>query len=125
MRVGPVGNTKVMADVKSFSFLPDPKRPLVQYVDADTGGHQVAMIVNPSAAALKGKAKCVPKLEKCQYLVMKPGQDMEFLFDDQRYSLELKSINEHREPYEPQSKSGDSGSGAGGDSHRVSSLLGY
>ena len=133
VRVGPVGDTKVMTDVKSFSFLPDSKHPLVQYVDADTGGHKVAMIVNPTAAALKGKAKCLPKLEQCQYLVMKPGQDMEFLFDDQRYSLELKAITEHREPFEPQSQSGDGdggddgddGSGGGSSQRDISAMLGY
>lgn len=130
VRVGPVGDTKVLEGVKSFSFLPDSKHPLVQYVDADTGGHQVAMIVNPTAAAIKGKANCVPKLEQCQYLVMKPGEDMEFLFDDQRYSIELKAINEHRQPYEPQSQSGDDGDGdggsGGGSSQRdISAMLGY
>lgn len=111
VRVGPVGHTKVLKDVESLAFLPERKHPLVQYVDADTGGTKVAFIVNPTAAALKGNGKCIRNQKDCQYLVLEPGDERFFLFDEHQYRIELLSINEHREPYQPKGSS-DGGDGA-------------
>lgn len=117
VRVGPVGHTKVLKDVPSLAFLPERKHPLVQYIDADTGGTKVAFIVNPTAAALKGNGKCVRNQKDCQYLVLEPGDERYFLFDEHQYRIELLGINEHREPYQPKSDSGsddgDDGAGRG------------
>lgn len=114
VRVGPVGHTKVLKDVESLSFLPERKHPLVQYVDADTGGTKVAFIVNPTAAALKGNGKCIRNQKDCQYLVLEPGDERYFLFDEHQYRIELLSIDEHREPYQPKSSSdGDDGAERG------------
>ncbi len=101
VRVGPVGHTKVLKDVASLAFLPERKHPLVQYIDADTGGTKVAFIVNPEAAALKGNGKCVRNKKDCQYLVLAPGDERYFLFDEHQYRIELLRIDEHREPYKP------------------------
>lgn len=118
VRVGPVGQTKVLKEVESFSFLPERKHPLVQYIDADTGGTKVAFVVNPAAAALKGNGKCIRNQKDCQYLVLEPGDERYFLFDERQYRIELLSINEHREPYQPKSGSDD-----GDDAERGRNVL--
>ena len=101
VRVGPVGDTKVVKDVKNLDFLPDFRHPLVEYVDADNAGNRVVFIVNPAAAAIKGEWQCVRSQKQCQYLVMGVNDDMYFLFDDQKWRLQVKDIVEHREPYDP------------------------
>lgn len=112
VRVGPVGHTKVQQDVSQLDFLPDRHDPLVQFIDADVRGSKVAFIVNPMATAVKGDAQCVRSMKDCQYLVMERKDEMYFRFGDQQYRLQLMSINEHREPYEPDASSGDSDGGA-------------
>ena len=123
VRVGPVGDSKVYKDVKSLSFLPDPKHPLVQYIQSNPGGTAAAFIVNPRAAALKGDGKCARSRKDCQYLLLEKGQEMFFLFEDQQYRIQLKEIKEHRESYGSAGGSRE-GQGQAPAGRGLSSLLG-
>lgn len=117
VRVGPVGATKTINDVPQLTFLPERKHPLVQYIDADATGSQVAFILNPDAFVLDGDGKCVRDRKHCQYLLMEPKDEMYFLFEDRQYRIQLLGIEAHRQPYEPQGGSG------GGSANRGSGAL--
>ena len=111
VRIGRVGNTKVERDVKPLSLLPDKKHAVVQYVDSNTHGTAAGFVVNPEATAVKGDGHCSKSRSRCHFLLLKPGEEMYFLLGDgHTYRLELKKIDEHREPYDPKA---DASKGSG------------
>lgn len=114
VRTGPVGKTRVSRDVKPLALLPDRQHPLVQYVESNITGDAAAFVVGADATATKGGGKCAPTPQRCRYLLMQEGDDMYFRYepDGLMYRLQLRAINEHREPVDS-SKNG-AGSSNGG-----------
>lgn len=125
VRIGPLGDTEIVEGAKNLDFLPDARRPLVEYVDADLEGTKVVFIVNPAAAAIKGDAKCIRSKKQCQYLVMEEGDQMNFLFEDREWTFQLKGINEYRTPYDPNKTSADEGDDNGGGDPSERGLNGF
>jgi hypothetical protein len=100
VRVGPVGDTKVIRDVRNLELLPDRRKPIVQYVQSDGEDGRASFIVSPDATALKGDGRCSKPRSTCHFLQMKTGDDQYFRYepDGKTYRLELLAITRHSEP---------------------------
>jgi hypothetical protein len=100
VRVGPVGDTKVLRDVKNLELLPDRHKPIVQYIQSDGEDGRSSFIVSPDATVLKGDGRCSKPRSTCHFLQMKAGDDQYFRYepDGKTYRLELLAINQHSEP---------------------------
>lgn len=103
VRTGPVGKTRVSRDVKPLALLSDRQHPLVQYVESNAAGNAAAFVVGADATATRGGGKCAPTPQRCRFLLMKADDDMYFRYepDGLTYRLQLRSIDEHREPADP------------------------
>lgn len=95
VRVGRVGETKVLRDVEPLSMLPGNKRPIVQYINSKTDGSRAGFVVSPYLLSSEGDGKCDPGRNNCQYLWMEEGDSRTFVYGDHHdnYRLELLAID--------------------------------
>ena len=101
VRVGPVGNTKVIKDVKFLDFLPERKTPIVQYLQSDFDLTNSVFIVSDFVNKTEGDGKCAPSPQQCQFLQLEKGDTQSFMYSDgKRYTLTLLDVNIHEEPAE-------------------------
>ncbi len=101
VRVGPVGDTKVLRDVKFLDFLPDKKTPVLEYLQSDFDLSNAVFIVSPFVLSSEGDGKCAPTPQDCQFVQLQKGDTHAFQYDDgERYTLTLLDVNLHEEPIE-------------------------
>jgi hypothetical protein len=99
VRVGPVGKTKVVKDVKFLDFLPDRKTPVVQYLQGDFDETNAVFIVSSFVLNTEGDGKCAPSPDRCEFLQMEVGDTQSFQYSDgERYTLTLIDSFIHEEP---------------------------
>jgi len=104
VRVGPVGDTEVVKDVKFLDFLPDKQRPVLEYLQSDFDLTNAVFIVSPFVNANEGDGKCAPTPQNCQFLQLEVGDTHAFQYDDgERYTITLLDVNLHSEPFVPAS----------------------
>lgn len=101
VRVGPVGDTKVIKDVKFLDFLPERRTPVVEYIQSDFDLTNAVFIVSPFVTTTEGEGKCAPAPQNCQFLKLEVGDEHSFQYDDGlRYRLKLLRVKLHEEPVE-------------------------
>jgi hypothetical protein len=99
VRVGPVGNTKVVKDVQFMDFLPERKTPVVQYLQGDFDETNAVFIVSSFVLNTEGDGKCAPSPRQCEFLEMQVGDTQSFQYSDgKRYMLTLLDSFVHEEP---------------------------
>lgn len=101
VRVGPVGDTEVVREVKEFEYLPDPSTPVVQHLFGEFDLTAAAFVVSPAAVAIEGDGRCEPSPQACQFLLLEVGEEQKFEYDDGvTYRLQLLDVSLHEEVLE-------------------------
>lgn len=101
VRVGPVGDTRVLEDVKELSYLPDRQVPVVQYLLSDLELTDASFVVSPAVVGTEGEGKCQPTPQACQFLLLEVGEEQSLEYEDGTvYRLKLVGVTLHEEPFE-------------------------
>lgn len=101
VRVGPVGETRVLEDVKELSYLPDRQIPVVQYLLSDLELTDASFVVSPAVVSTEGEGKCQPTPQACQFLLLEVGEEQSLEYEDGTiYRLKLTGVTLHEEPFE-------------------------
>lgn len=99
VRVGAIGQSEVLEDVKEFSFLPDNQRPVVEYLLGDLDLTSASFVVSPSVDSTEGDGECAPSPGACEFLLLDVGEEQSFVYEDGvRYRLKLLAVHLHEIP---------------------------
>jgi hypothetical protein len=112
VKVGPVGDTKLIKDVRHLDFLPDDKTPIVAFLGLAGGPDHAIFSVNPAVIETGGEGACAPKgADGCQYLNLKIGEERYFKYgfgpDAETYRLKLVDTHIVRVPDPREDRGGD------------------
>lgn len=101
VRVGPVGDTNVLKDVRELAYLPDDQHPVVEYISGDFDLTRAVFVVSPAVVSSDGDGKCEPSLQACQFLLLKVDEEQSFEYEDgQVYRLKLVDVTLHEQPFD-------------------------
>ena len=100
VRMGTVGDTKKIKDVKPLDFLPERRGAVVEFVAADFDLTRAVFIVSPDVLLSEGDGKCAPSPQQCDFLALDVGQEHSFQYDGERYRMKLLDVYLHEEPLE-------------------------
>lgn len=102
VKVGRVGDSKKVKNVKSLQYLPGKKRPVVQYVQSSFDRSSASFVVSRSVDSSEGEGTCDPNPFNCQFLLLEVGQEQRFTYDDGKtYRLKLLAVNLKKERVDP------------------------
>lgn len=110
VRVGTIGKTKRIDDVRSLDFLPDPKHPVVEYLRGDFDLTSAAFVVSSAVTETEGDGTCAPSPAACEFLMLDVGQEQTFQYNGERYRLKLIAVTRHESALD-ETKGGGSGNG--------------
>lgn len=110
VRVGELGETKRVDDVRRLDFLPGDKNPIVAFVGLREGADKALFSVSSDVAETKGDGSCAPKKPApCQFLTLDVGEERRFKLPSGRtYRLKLLATRVVRIP-DPRRDSGGQG----------------
>lgn len=96
-RTGPKGDGKGVKDVASLDFLPNPDKPIAQFIRGDLAETEAAFVVSRKVDSTSGDGTCDPSPQDCQFLLLEVGQEQRFVYepDGKTYVLELKKVKLH------------------------------
>jgi hypothetical protein len=113
VRMGTVGDTKKIKNVKPLDFLPERRGAVVEFVAGDFDLTRAIFIVSPDVLLSEGDGKCAPSPQQCDFLALDVGQEHSFQYDGERYRMKLLDVYLHEEPLkddeEPSSKAAERG----------------
>jgi hypothetical protein len=103
VKVGPIGHTKILRDVRHLDFLPDDKTPVAAFLGLAGGPDHAIFSINPAVIESGGDGSCAPKeADGCQYLNLAIGDERFFKYgfgdDAETYRLKLLDTNIVRIP---------------------------
>ncbi len=118
VKVGPLGHTKKLRDVRHLDFLPDDRTPIVAFLGLAGGPDHAMFSVNPAVIETGGEGSCAPKgKDGCQYLTLGIGEERYFKYgfgdDAETYRLKLLDTDIVRIPDPRDDGSGDDPEQAG------------
>lgn len=95
VRVGPAGDTRKINDVEYLDYLPGRKRPVVQFVGGSIDGKKAAFIVSSDVSNVEGDGRCAPRPQRCEFLMMKVGDEVKLDYDleGRVYRLRLDKVH--------------------------------
>jgi hypothetical protein len=114
VKVGPIGDTKIVRDVRHLDFLPDDRTPIVAFLGLAGGPDHAMFSINPAVIETGGEGSCAPKEQDgCQYLTLGIGEERYFKYgfgqDAETYRLKLLDTHIVRVP-DPRDDHGNDGS---------------
>jgi hypothetical protein len=112
VKVGPIGHTKTVRDVRHLDFLPDDKTPIVAFLGLAGGPDHAMFSINPAVIETSGEGSCAPKEQDgCQYLTLGIGEERTFKYgfgdEAQTYRLKLLDTDIVRIPDPREDRTGD------------------
>ena len=101
VRVGPVGDTRVLEGVRELAYLPDRQTPVIQYLLSDLDLTDASFVVSPAVVGTEGEGKCQPTPQACQFLLLEVGEEQSLEYEDGTiYRLKLTGVTLHEAPFE-------------------------
>jgi hypothetical protein len=99
VKVGPPGDAEKKKGVKQLDFLPGKQRPVVQFIRGDFAEKEAVFVVSRSVDDTWGKGRCAPNRKKCEFLLLKVGQEHRFRYgpDGKTYRLKLTAVHLNEE----------------------------
>jgi cell division septation protein DedD len=95
LAIGPSGDLVKRKAVKEFTFLPTYSRPLVAFLGIHGDLNHAIFLVSDDVSSVSGDGQCLPRRNKCTFLVMKPGDTAKLKYapeGDRTYKLRLTGI---------------------------------
>lgn len=100
VKAGPVGNARVMENVKSGEFLPNEEHPVAQYLLGEADETSASFAVSPAVLASEGDGKCIPARIRCEFLTLAEGEEQRLTYgaDGRIYRIKLIDVVRHERP---------------------------
>ena len=98
VRIGTVGDTELIKDVKPLDFLPDRQGAVVEFLQGDFDLTSAVFVVSPLVTSSDGDGKCVPSPARCEFVRIEVGDEHSFQYDGERVRLKLLDVFLYSEP---------------------------
>lgn len=100
VKVGPVGDARVIRDVEPGSKLPGKERPIVVYLSSEVDASGSTFAVSRDVIGAKGDGHCAPNRAACDFLELEIGQEQELELgsNGETYRLKLLEVNRRERP---------------------------
>lgn len=100
VKVGPVGDAKVVEDVEEGEILPGENRPVLIYVGSDPDGSASSFVLSRDVIGATGEGNCAPSRSSCDFLRLGVGEEQELQLESTgaTYRVKLLGITRLEEP---------------------------
>ena len=93
VKVGPIGHTDTIENVRRLDFLPHKSTPVASFLGLRDGGEAALFSISKDVADTSGQGSCAPRNEAgCQYLTLSVGDERMLKYEPNGKTYRLKLI---------------------------------